>query len=134
MFAIDHVVLETDDFARTVPSFEAVGLDERRSVAFDRNGAAMRQSFFWAGRTILELVGPAETTSGGPGRTTFWGLALVSSELDDTVAFLGDRISEPRDAVQPNRQIATLRTNDLGISVPIAIMSPHISTVGLDVE
>lgn len=134
VFAIDHVVIETDDFARTVPAFEAAGLEERRSIEFDRNGSKVRQSFFWAGRTILEMIGPAAPKADGPGRASFWGLALVSSELDDTVAFLGDRISEPRGAVQPDRQISTLRTKDLGISVPIAIMSPHISTVGLDVE
>ena len=134
VFAIDHVVIETDDFSRTVPAFEAAGLEERRSVEFDQNGTMARQSFFWAGRTILEMIGPVTPKTDGPGHASFWGLALVSSELDDTAAFLGERISEPRDAVQPDRQIATLRTRDLGISVPIAIMSPHISTVGLDME
>jgi len=134
VFAIDHVVIETDDPARAVQAFEAEGIQERRHAHVERNGVSMHQSFFWAGRTIVELMGPTQPPSEGLGRSSFWGLALVSAELDDTVAFLGDRLSAPRDAVQPDRRIATLRTNELGISLPIAIMSPHISTVGLEVD
>ena len=42
-----------------------------------------------------------------------------------TVGTLGERIGTPRDAVQEGRQIATIRTKELGISVPIALMTPH---------
>jgi hypothetical protein len=43
--------------------------------------------------------------------------------LERTVAFLGDRVGEIRDAVQPGRRIATLRRS-AGLSVPVALMTP----------
>ena len=37
----------------------------------------------------------------------------------------GEGLGTVKDAVQPGRRIATVRTKELGISVPIALMSPH---------
>lgn len=47
---------------------------------------------------------------------------MIAPDLEATVAGLGDRVSEIRDAVQPGRRIATLR-RAAGLSVPIALMS-----------
>ncbi len=129
VFASDHVVVQTNDFDRTVPAFVAAGMDERKTRSFDVGGVARRQSFFWAGRVIVELIGPAEATD-GPAQADFWGLALVSANLEIASTELGAALSEPKDAVQPGRKIATLNTRDLDISVPIAFMSPHVANLG----
>ncbi len=77
--------------------------------------------------TILEVVQePPEATerAGGDRPAFFWGLAFVAPDLERTVSYLGeDRVSEIRPAVQPGRQIATLRRS-AGLSVPVALMSP----------
>jgi hypothetical protein len=87
---------------------------------------APRQAFFRLGSTILEVVQePPEVTErhGGDRPAFFWGLAFTAPDLGRTVEFLGDRVSEIRDAVQPGRQIATLRRS-AGLSVPVALITP----------
>jgi len=129
VFAIDHVVVRTNNFDRTVPAFVELGMDERKTQTFNVDGVERRQSFFWAGRVIVELVGPA-IAEDGPAAASFWGLALVSANLEIANNELGEALSEPKDAVQPGRKIATLKTKDLDISVPIAFMSPHVANLG----
>jgi hypothetical protein len=57
----------------------------------------------------------------GPAR--LWGLAFLVDGLAATKAALGDRLSDPREAVQPGRQIATLR-REAGLSFGCAFMTP----------
>ena len=84
----------------------------------------MQQAFFKLGEVILELVGPAEPQAdAGPPR--FFGLAFTVRDLDETAAFLGDRLHAAKDAVQPGRRIATLDKALGGSSVPIAFMTPE---------
>jgi len=128
-FAIDHVVVQTSNVDRTVSSFASVGIDERKNQVVEVDGSQRRQSFIWAGRVIVEVVGPA-IPSQDEGATDFWGLAVVSANLETASTHLGDLLSEPRDAVQPGRKISTLRTGDLDISVPIALLSPHVANLG----
>ncbi|MGZ0218146.1 MAG: hypothetical protein ACKVIY_03890 [Acidimicrobiales bacterium] len=59
------------------------------------------------------------------GEAALWGLALTCDDLDRAKDTLGDVLSDPKTAVQPGRRIATLRTRDLDISAPIALLSPH---------
>jgi len=122
---IDHVVVETDDFSRTIPELERAGLELRRSRTFDFGDGERQQSFFWLGSVILELVGMVGAAADAAPPARFWGLALTSPDLDATAEYLGGATSPPKDAVQKGRRISTLRTRDLGISVPVAIMSPH---------
>ncbi len=122
---IDHVVVETDDFSRTIPAFEQAGLELRRSRTFNFGDGERQQSFFWLGSVILELVGMVEAAVDAAPPARFWGLALTSPDLDATARYLGAATSPPKDAVQKGRRISSLRTRDLGISVPVAIMSPH---------
>lgn len=129
VFAIDHVVVETNNFDRTVPAFAAVGMDERKTRTLVLEGTERRQSFFWAGRVVVELIGPVEAEGDQVG-ASFWGLALASANLEIAANVLGGALSEPRDAVQPGRKIATLRTKALDISIPIALMSPHVANLG----
>ena len=61
--------------------------------------------------------------AGGPERPArFWGLALLVEDLARTVQRLGEHAGEVRAAVQPGRQIATLRRS-AGLAIPVALMS-----------
>jgi hypothetical protein len=123
--ALDHVVAISSDLDRTVAALEAAGLDLRRIREEPTPAVAPRQAFFRLGGTILEAVQePPEATerAGGDRPAFFWGLALTAPDLEATVAHLGERSSEIRPAVQPGRQIATLRRS-AGLSVPVALIS-----------
>jgi hypothetical protein len=126
VMAIDHVVAITPGLDRTVAALEAAGLDLRRVREEPTPAGAPRQAFFRLGAVILEVVQePPEAIERGGGMDRaafFWGLALLSDDLEATVAGLGDRVSEIRPAVQPGRRIATLRRS-AGLSVPVALMS-----------
>jgi hypothetical protein len=120
---IDHVVVTTGDGDRTAAALGAAGLEVRGRRDARVAGRAAVQSFLWAGDVIVEVVAPA----GGPTGVSaaIWGLALVAEDLDATAAALGPLLGAPRDAVQPGRRIASLRGRDVGIAVPLAVMSPH---------
>jgi hypothetical protein len=47
--------------------------------------------------------------------------------MDQTARVLGDKLGEPRPAVQEGRTIATLRRSEAGSSVPLAFMTPDAS-------
>ncbi|HKO38399.1 MAG TPA: hypothetical protein VJU14_08530 [Solirubrobacterales bacterium] len=124
--SLDHVVAISSDLDRTVAALVAAGLDLRRIREEPTPAGAPRQAFFRLGATILEVVQePPEATErhGGDRPAFFWGLALTAPDLEQTAEFLGDRVSEVRDAVQPGRQIATLRRS-AGLSVPVALITP----------
>jgi len=123
--SIDHVVVRAGDCDRTVAAFESAGLEVRGGRATTSYGAPMRQTFFWAGDVIVELVGPddGEPTTEEP--TSVFGLALVAADIDATAARLGPLLGTPKDAVQEGRQITGLRHRDAGIGLPVAVMSPH---------
>ena len=129
--ALDHVVAISSDLDRTVAALTTAGLDLRRVREEPTPAGAPRQAFFRLGSVILEVVQePPEATerAGGDRPAFFWGLAFVAPDLEQTVAFLGDRVSEIRDAVQPGRRIATLRRS-AGLSVPVALISESAKTV-----
>ena len=124
--ALDHVVAITPALDRTVEALRAAGLDLRRVREEPTPAGAPRQAFFRLGATILEVVqeSPGAVERGGPERPAFfWGLAFVAPDLDATVAGLGDKVSEVRDAVQPSRRIATLRRT-AGLAIPVALITP----------
>jgi hypothetical protein len=124
--SLDHVVAISSDLDRTVAALEAAGLDLRRIREEPTPAGAPRQAFFRLGEAILEVVQePPEATekAGGDRPAFFWGLAFVTPDLDATVAYLGERAGEARDAVQPGRRIATLRRG-AGLSLPVALMTP----------
>jgi catechol 2,3-dioxygenase-like lactoylglutathione lyase family enzyme len=131
--ALDHVVAITPDLERTIGALQAAGLDLRRVREEPTPAGAPRQAFFRLGATILELVQEPEEAierGGGTERPAFfWGLAFVAPDLDATVAALGDRVSEARDAVQPGRRIATLRRS-AGLALPVALITPKAERPG----
>jgi hypothetical protein len=126
--ALDHVVAISSDLDRTVAALRGAGLDLRRIREEPTPAGAPRQAFFRLGEPILEVVqAPAEAIerTGGDRPAFFWGLAFVAAEIEATVASLGDRVSEIRDAVQPGRRIATLRRS-AGLSLPVALITPPL--------
>ena len=120
---IDHVVAFTPDRSRTVQALEAAGLDLRRLRDEPTPAGGGYQAFFRLGEAILEVV---EAPPGSPVPPTaparLWGLAFLTGSLEQTQQLLGDRLGEPRDAVQPGRRIATLR-KEAGLSFGCAFMT-----------
>lgn len=119
---VDHVVLRSPDLDRTTSAFEGLGIACRRVRDVGSDEKPFQQRFFRVGPVILELVGDPSSSSEGP--ASIWGLALTVDDLDTAVARLGPACGRAKDAVQPGRRIATVRTTDLGISLPVALMSP----------
>lgn len=124
---LDHVVAISPDLDRTVAALQKAGLELRRIREEPTPAGAPRQAFFRVGEAILETIQePAEATerAGGDRPAFFWGLAFLAPDLEATVAGLGERASEIRDAVQPGRRIATLRRG-AGLALPVALISPR---------
>jgi hypothetical protein len=124
--ALDHVVAISSDLDRTIAALEAAGLDLRRVREEPTPAGAPRQAFFRLGEPILEVVqapGEAIERTGADRPAFFWGLAFVAPDLDSTVAGLGERVSEIRQAVQPGRRIASLRRS-AGLALPVALITP----------
>jgi hypothetical protein len=121
---IDHVVVASPDIARTRAAIEEAGFDARRVRDTESYGAPMQQVFFRAGEVIVELVGAPDPDPERRDRPAgFFGLAVNVADLDATKTLLGERLGEPKEAVQPGRRIATLRSKDLGLTTAIAFMS-----------
>jgi hypothetical protein len=114
--AIDHVVVITPDFDRTAAALEHADMPLRRV----RDAGGFRQGFRRLGPAILELV-EAPHAPDGPAR--FWGLVVIVEDLEALAERLGDHLGPPRDAVQPNRHIATLRES-AGLGLAVAFMDP----------
>ncbi|MDG1265617.1 MAG: hypothetical protein P8O03_04770 [Ilumatobacter sp.] len=116
---LDHVVVMTCDLERTTGAIDSAtgcGLKRMREVG------EMRQGFHRLGRggLIVEVVSLPELPE-GPAR--FWGMVLNVDDLDMACARIGaDRVSLPKDAVQPGRRIATISTA-VGLGFPVALMT-----------
>jgi len=121
--SLDHVVVLTPDLERTSAAIsESTGSDLRRI----RELGSMRQGFHrmgerGSGALIVELVERPDVPAGP---AAFWGVVLIVDDLDAAYRLIGaDRISAPKDAVQPGRRIATVRT-EVGLGLPVALMTP----------
>lgn len=123
--SIDHIVAISADLDRSIERLEAAGLDLRRIRELPTPAGAPRQAFFRLGQEILEVVQEPEgivRERGASRGLRFWGLALAVSDLQRTIAGLGQRVGPIKPAVQPGRQIATLR-REAGLAIPIALIS-----------
>jgi catechol 2,3-dioxygenase-like lactoylglutathione lyase family enzyme len=131
--AIDHVVAMTPALDRSVDALRAAGLDLRRIREQPTPAGAPRQAFFRLGAEILEVVQePAEVAQshGGADRPArLWGLALIADDLGRAVAAMAPHAGDARPAVQPGRQIATLRRS-AALAVPVALMSRPVQPAG----
>jgi hypothetical protein len=129
--SIDHLVVITPDLDRTSAALGDAGFDLRRLREGETPGGSQRQAFFRMGELILEVAdAPAHTKiaadPSGPAR--LWGISFLVADLATPAAALGESLSEPRDAVQPGRQIATVAT-EAGLGPAIAFMTPGFGAV-----
>ncbi|WP_370323929.1 VOC family protein [Euzebya sp.] len=124
---IDHLVIASADLDRTTAAFAELGWQARRTVA-DPRGGPRRMRFFVVPAVDRDLL--VEVVAGGdpePEVTAFWGLAITVADLDEAARLLGDALGPVTDAVQPGRRIARVRGRDLGLTVPLALMSRRSS-------
>ncbi len=122
ILGVDHIVVMTGSLERTCGAItETIGDPLRR---IRDAGRGVRQGFHRAGRVIIEVVERPDLDPQQP--ASLWGFVVTVADLDEIVAWLGpDVISSPRDAVQPGRRIATLRSG-AGLGVPLALMTPNV--------
>jgi hypothetical protein len=122
---IDHVVVTTDDLERTSSAIEAATASPCRRI---RETDVVRQGFHRLGNVIVEVVEPRHADSGSSGGAeahdgaAFFGLAFNLEDIDRVSEYDDDLIGAPKAAVQPGRQIATVR-RDAGLGPPVAFMS-----------
>lgn len=114
---IDHLVILTSSLRRTGDALARAGIELTATRQSDRGPMAFRR----LGPAILEVV---ERDDLEEDETRFWGLAVVVISIDALAERLGDRLGAIKQATQPGRRIATLRT-DAGISTPLAFISPE---------
>jgi hypothetical protein len=129
---LDHVVVLTGSLERTCGAIaDATGAPLKRvrelrstdEAGSTGEAGSMRQGFHRVGGLVVEVVERAEY---GGGDAAFWGLVIDVRDLDAAVALLGpDRIGIPKDAVQPGRRIATVRS-EAALGLPVALMSPPV--------
>ena len=113
---VDHMVALTDDMGRTLGALENAGLELRRMR--EPPEAPASQAFFNLRTLILEVV---EIEGAGP---ALWGITVVVADLDACARVLGDRLGDPREAVQAGRRIATV-SKEAGLATPLAFMTPR---------
>lgn len=116
--AVDHFVVMTPDFDRTAAALAGAGIELRR---IREAPGGFRQGFRRLGPAILELV---EARDARPGPARFWGLVVIVDDLEALGRRLGDQLGPIKSAVQPGRQIATLRQS-AGLGEAVAFMSPE---------
>jgi hypothetical protein len=124
--AIDHVVVISPDLDRTAGVLREAGFDLRRVREGETPGGSHRQAFFRMGEVILEVVeapGDSKVAADPDGPARLWGIAFLVDDLSEPAAVLGDSLSEPRDAVQPGRRIASV-ASAAGLGPAIAFMTP----------
>lgn len=117
---LDHVVVMTHDLDRTTGAIASATGCELKRV---REVGSMRQGFhrIGSGGLIVEVVERPEVAEGP---ASFWGIVINVDDLDAACERIGtDLISAPKDAVQPGRRIATVRS-EVGLGLPVALMTP----------
>ena len=126
-FKLDHVVIVSDDPAGTKLQLESFGFVSKGERFVGEGDAQRSQAFFWSGELLLELVGPAHASGGDAPCARIWGVTFVVDDLARLTQAAGGLVSKPRAAVQRGRKIA-LVSEDAGLGLGVAFMSPHISS------
>ena len=57
---VDHVVVTTPEFARTLDALRGAGMEVRRTRDAGSAEKPLRQAFLWAGEVLAEVAGPPE--------------------------------------------------------------------------
>ncbi|MEM9041708.1 MAG: glyoxalase [Actinomycetota bacterium] len=116
---LDHVVVSTDDLERTTGAITAATGAPLKRI---RELGSIRQGFHRIGPAglIVEVVEHADSP---PGPASFWGVVINVEDLDAACELIGpDLIGPPKDAVQPDRRIATIR-REAGLGTAVALMT-----------
>lgn len=116
---LDHVVVMTASLERTSAAIAAATGCELKRI---REVGTMRQGFHRVGPggLIVELVERPEIPEGP---AAFWGLVVNVADIDVACELIGtDRVSPPKQAVQPGRFIATVSA-EVGLGLPVALMT-----------
>ena len=119
--AFDHIVVMTPDLDRTVAALRRHGFEVTGTREGEAYGKPMRQAFFSLGEIVLDVAGPPAPDGDGPAQV--FGVAVTVSDLAAAGALLGENLGEPKDATQPGRQVASVRSK-AGLETPVALMSP----------
>ena len=128
-FAVDHIVLISPDWQRSIQNLGAVGLEPSRQTNSVRKGVT--QVIYRPSSVIIELVGPKIA----PEKPMLWGLTLVTADVDKAHALLQSSTKAPWPAVQPGRRMTVLQGHKHGVTVGVALMSPHVKGLeGTDAE
>jgi hypothetical protein len=134
--SLDHIVVMTSDVQELQGGLErAFKVKPTREILRGTNSYA----FYLLGprysktsetphvsSPVLEVVHSQDATAvlqKVGASASFWGLAFVSAELKKTHALLAPKIGDIKSAFQPGRSLATLRHEQLGISVPSIVLS-----------
>jgi hypothetical protein len=124
--ALDHIVAMSPALDRSILALQAAGLDLRRIREEPTPAGAPRQAFFRLGAEILELIQEPERVREQADDCTqaaqFWGLALRVNDIERSAERFAPHVSPVRAAVQPGRQIATLRRS-AGLAIPVALIT-----------
>ena len=152
----DHIVVRTSSLERFVEALAAAGMGQPTRITRVRGNAILGQAFYRRdvedGGVTVEVVGPLKAegdeaegegnggdegkegggasaaSSDGEAPSSLWGLALVTNDIHRTHAYLPTSTKPPWSAMQPGREITTLKGRGHGvggISPSIAFMSPH---------
>lgn len=115
--AVDHLVVMTDSLERTSAEVARVTGQPLKRIRDAPGG--VRQGFhrLGPGGVIVEIVERADVTA-----PALWGFVLTVADLDAAIAGADGLIGEARDAVQPGRRIATVRSA-AGLGVPVALLT-----------
>eukprot|EP01062_Namystynia_karyoxenos_P062281 TRINITY_DN55192_c0_g1_i1.p1 TRINITY_DN55192_c0_g1~~TRINITY_DN55192_c0_g1_i1.p1 ORF type:complete len:233 (+),score=75.95 TRINITY_DN55192_c0_g1_i1:83-781(+) len=120
--ALDALSLQTGDCDRTRAALAAVGMQPAKETSAVRKGFSML--FYRPPQgPIIEIAGPSK---GAAPPLRLWGVMLVSPDLDAFCRALPQSTKPPWTAVQPGRRITTLRGKHHGISIAVAVLSPHV--------
>lgn len=121
--SLDHVVINTDDLERTC---EAIAETLDSPLKRVREFGEIRQGFHRVGPDRVDslIVEVVERPDAPAATSSLWGLVLIVEDIDAACHSLGpELIGNPKGAVQPGRQIATIRP-EARLGVPVALMSP----------
>ena len=130
-FKVDHVVVTTDDVARTRSELERFGLEARGERSVGKGVNRRNQLFFWTGDSLIELVGPTLARDDAEYETRFWGVTFVVPDFRSLTAVSGDLVGDVRSAVQPRREIVTVRRG-AALGLAVAFMTPHVKSLGFE--
>jgi predicted enzyme related to lactoylglutathione lyase len=111
--AVDHVVVKTQS-AEAAKRFYGEQIGIRLALEQDVPEWGGTQLFFRASSMSIEVV----ASNKSPAQDELWGLALKSSNLDETHTRLlevGVKVSDIREGRKPGTRVCTVKSHALGV-------------------